>query len=191
MARPRAYLAGPDVFLRDPVAFAEHKKAVCGKHGIEGVFPLDAVLDLAGLSLSEAALRISRANEDLIRSCQLVITNITPFRGPSCDVGTGYEMGFGRALGLPIFAYTNVAADFAQRTRAFTHVQPRPGGGFEDPDHMQVESFELADNLMLVGAIQDSGGMLAAHEAAGHDRYTSLIAFEACVKAASIALAAR
>ena len=191
MPRPRAYLAGPDVFLREPVAFAAQKKAVCLAHGIEGVFPLDAEIDLSGLSLPEAALRISRANEELIRSCQLVIANITPFRGPSCDVGTAYEMGFGRALGLPIFAYTNVIVDFAERTRAFTNVQPRPGGGFEDSDHMQIESFGVADNLMLVGAIEDSGGALRAEDAERSSLYRSLIAFEACVRVASEALKVR
>ena len=189
MASPRAYLAGPDVFLPEPMAFAEHKKAVCSKHGIEGVFPLDAQLELSGLSLPEAALHISRANEQLIRSCQLIIANITPFRGPSCDVGTAYEMGFGRALGLPIFAYSNVTEAFAARTRAFTSAGPRAGGGFEDPDHMQIESFEVADNLMLVGAIEDSGGTLAAEDSERSSRYTSLAAFEDCVRAASAALA--
>ena len=41
------------------------KAALCAKHGFEGVFPLDASLDLAGLSKREQALRISAANEGL------------------------------------------------------------------------------------------------------------------------------
>jgi nucleoside 2-deoxyribosyltransferase len=132
---PRAYLAGPDVFLPAPLKFAQRKKDLCSRYGIEGVFPLDAVVDLDGAAPSEAALRISRANEGLIRTCQLVIAHITPFRGPSADVGTAYEIGFARALGLAIFAYSNVSKDFASRTAASVRVRPRSAGGMEDPNH--------------------------------------------------------
>ena len=55
--RPRAYLAGPDVFFPNPVEIGAAKKAICAEHGLEGVFPLDANLDLAGLSLEEQGYR--------------------------------------------------------------------------------------------------------------------------------------
>jgi hypothetical protein len=45
--------------------------------------------------------------ERIMRTCDAVILNLTPFRGPSADVGSAYEMGFMRALGRPIFAYSN------------------------------------------------------------------------------------
>ena len=37
-----------------------------------------------------------------MRSCQLCIANLTPFRGVSMDSGTAYEVGFMRALGRPV-----------------------------------------------------------------------------------------
>ena len=37
----RVYLAGPDVFLPDPTARAAALKAVCARHGLIGVSPLD------------------------------------------------------------------------------------------------------------------------------------------------------
>lgn len=113
MPHPRVYLAGPAVLLAEPHAVADVKKAVCAAHGFEGVFPLDGDLDLAGLTPRDQALKISAENEALIRSCQLVIANMTPFRGPSADVLTAYEMGFARGLGLPVFACSNVSARFA------------------------------------------------------------------------------
>ena len=42
-----------------------------------------------------------------MRGCDAMIVNLTPFRGPSADVGSAYEMGFMRELGRTIFAYTN------------------------------------------------------------------------------------
>jgi len=182
---PRVYLAGPDVFLRDPLAAAERKKQLCRAHGFEGVFPLDAELELGALEPRAAGLAISRANEALIGGCQLLIAQVTPFRGPSADVGTAFEMGFARALGLPVYAYTNVDTDFTTRTREFVHtIRARSDRIIEDQDGMEIENFGLADNLMLVGAVEHSGGTLVCFDAPADARFTGLEAFEACLRRA-------
>jgi len=54
-----------------------------------------------------------------MRGCQAMIVNLTPFRGPSADVGSAYEMGFMRALGRPIFAYSRDERPFLDRVIAF------------------------------------------------------------------------
>ncbi len=41
----RVYLAGPDVFLPDPHARGAALKRICARHGLTGVFPLDALAD--------------------------------------------------------------------------------------------------------------------------------------------------
>lgn len=192
MVNPRVYLAGPDVFLPDPHAIAASKKALCAAHGFEGVFPLDVDLDLDGLTPRDQALKISAENEALIRSCQLVIANMTPFRGPSADVGTAYEMGFARGLGLPVFAYTNTSARFAERVSAAIPggARRRADGVLLDDRGMSIEPFELRDNLMLEGAVAASGVQIAAH-AADEDRlFTDLAAFEECVRCAQALLRA-
>jgi nucleoside 2-deoxyribosyltransferase len=182
---PRVYLAGPDVFLREPMAAAERKKELCQAYGFEGVFPLDAELDLGALEPRAAGLAISRANERLIRDCQLLIAQVTPFRGPSADVGTAFEMGFARALGLPVYAYTNVASDFTTRTREFVRtVRARTNRVIEDQDGMEIENFGLADNLMLVGAVEHSGGKLVSFDAPANARFTGLEAFQECLRLA-------
>jgi nucleoside 2-deoxyribosyltransferase len=182
---PRVYLAGPDVFLPDPMAVAERKKQLCRAYGFEGVFPLDAELDLGALEPRAAGLAISRANEELIRGCQLLIAQVTPFRGPSADVGTAFEMGFARALGLPVYAYTNVQTDFTARTREFVRTtRARSDQVIEDPDGMAIENFGLADNLMLVGAVEHSGGALVGLDAPASSRFTGLVAFQQCLRLA-------
>ena len=97
--RLRIYLAGPEVFLPDALEIGGRKSALCLKHGYQGVFPLDGSLDLAGLTKVEQSRRISAANEGLMRTCNLLIANLTPFRGVSADAGTAFEVGFHAGAG--------------------------------------------------------------------------------------------
>jgi nucleoside 2-deoxyribosyltransferase len=184
VAGERIYLAGPDVFLPDPMAMAEAKKRICAAHGFAGVFPLDKELDLSGLEPLQAGQRIYRANEELMRGCDLIIANMTPFRGPGMDAGTAFEMGFMRALGKPVLGYTNDGRLFAERTRAFLGIARGAGGhphGDADPDGMLIEDFAMVDNLMMHGAVVASGGEIAVEDVAGSARFTALAAFERAV----------
>jgi nucleoside 2-deoxyribosyltransferase len=184
----RVYLAGPEVFLSDAHEIGARKRAICERYKLVGVFPGDeeAALDPA-LMPGQRALAISRANERLMRSCDTMIVNLTPFRGPSADVGAAYEMGFMRALGRPIFGYSNDGRLFLERVIAFCGgaVRLRPAGEHEDMDGMAIEPFELHDNLMLEGGIVASGGLIIAETTAHVERYTSLAAFERCVACAA------
>ena len=138
--------------------------------------------DLA-LPLAEQGLAISRAMERVMQGCNAMIVNLTPFRGPSADVGSAYEMGFMRALGRPIFAYTNDGRPFLDRVAAFCGgaLRVRPTGEHEDPDGMAIEPFELHDNLMLTGGVIASGGCIVAETTPHAERYRSFAAFERCV----------
>ena len=85
------------------------------------------------IALLAGGLAISRAMERAMRGCDAMIVNLTPFRGPSADVGSAYEMGFMRALGRPIFAYSNDIRSFLERVAAFCGaVRVRPTGEHED-----------------------------------------------------------
>lgn len=178
----RVYLAGPDVFLPNPLTRAARLKAICADHGITGVFPLDELHNepSAWARLAEP-LRIARRNEAHIASCHALVANLTPFRGPSADVGTVFEIGFMRALARPVFGWTNQAEPFAARTRRFESVE-----GTTDSAGMQIEDFviagkAMADNLMIEGAILGSGGMLAIADCAEQERWIRLDAFERCL----------
>jgi nucleoside 2-deoxyribosyltransferase/GNAT superfamily N-acetyltransferase len=165
---PTVYLAGPDVFLPDARAAGARLKAICRDAGLEARFPLDADLSDAGA--------IAAANEALIRGCDGVLANLTPFRGPSADPGTVYEVGYARALGKAIVGYTEASDTFAERTAAWlerlgTPARRRADGTLEDGDGMAIESFGLIDNLMLPAGITDSAGVIVTpHEAAAADQ---------------------
>ena len=129
---------------------------------------------------SKGVIAISSANECAMRDCDAMIVNLTPFRGPSADVGAAYEMGFMRALGRPIFGYSNDRRLFLERVTTFCGgaVRLRATGEHEDADGMAIEPFELHDNLMLAGGIVASGGVIIAETTAHAERYTALAAFE-------------
>jgi nucleoside 2-deoxyribosyltransferase len=186
--RPRVYLAGPDVFFPDPMAWADRKKAICERHGLVGVSPLD---DLESEPAEWDAFpfwrKIAMRNEAHIKSCQGLIANLTPFRGPSADVGTVYEVGYARALGLKLFGYATVTDLFLPRTLAAVGEAARrqADGSWLDGDGLLVEQFGLFDNLMIEGGITESGGVLITGDA---DLWADLNLFERCVMAAARSL---
>ena len=182
----RIYLAGPQVFLPDALDVGGRKQKLCDHYGFVGVFPLDVVIDIENLPPEKAALKISRGNEELIRSCDLAIADMTPYRGPSADVGTAYEMGFARGMGLPVLAYTNVPQLFVERTTAAFggRVERGADGRLRDAEGMALEEWGMVDNLMLDGAVLASGGTIARGETGSQGRYRDLHAFEECLRQA-------
>ena len=183
----RVYLAGPDVFLPDPLARADALRAVCASHGLVGVSPLDALEggDPPEWDRLAEPFRIARRNEAHIASCDALVANLTPFRGPSADAGTLFELGYMRALGRPVFGWSNCAVPFAARSRAFCGKDARRGGdGWRDGEGMLLEDFApLADNLMIDGAIAASGGVLITRDLPRAMVWISLDAFAECIAA--------
>ncbi|MFN8025944.1 MAG: nucleoside 2-deoxyribosyltransferase [Acidimicrobiia bacterium] len=136
MPQPKpVYLAGPDVFLPESADVGRRKQEICAQHGFEGVYPGEGV-DLDALPESSHAQALFDACISMMDRCVAGLCNLTPFRGPSADVGTAFEMGYLFARGVPVLGYTSHEHDYATRVG--------------DSEHM-VEGFGLADNLMLEG----------------------------------------
>jgi len=156
------YLAGPDVFDSKLNVLAANKKAICADYGLEGKFPLDAALDLSACKTpQERGIAISAANEALIRDCDAVIANLTPFRGVSADAGTVYELGYATALGKRVFAYTTEMVLYTERVKKrFGPIDKKTG---RDRNTQAVELFSLHDNLMLDGSLSTRGSTLVAN----------------------------
>ena len=155
------------------------KSRLCSEAGFEGLFPLDQSLDLAGLASGEQARRIARANETLMQSCDLLIANLTPFRGASMDAGTAYEVGYMRALGRPVLGYTNSPQDYADRAAVFRAKCAAPDDC--DAPSIEIESFGLAENLMIEIAIRESGGRVIRTHVPPGAGMTDLTGFIECL----------
>jgi|HubBroStandDraft_4_1064222.scaffolds.fasta_scaffold311594_2 nucleoside 2-deoxyribosyltransferase len=149
--RPVVYLAGPDVFFDRPRICGDRLKELAAQLGLDGLYPLDAQINMVppdyGFDFSgreygkaakhENARRIREANMAMIRDADAVCANVLPFRGPSADVGTAWEMGYATGLGKIVASYSYNERTYAARVL---------------PDNFQVEDFALHDNLMLAGA---------------------------------------
>src|SRR4051812_12598831 len=94
---PRAYLAGPTVFFPDALSRGEALVAICSAQGIEGIFP-PVFPATSGPDRRQAALKIFSLNVKLLSSCDLLIADLSPFRGPHADDGTAFEVGMAYGL---------------------------------------------------------------------------------------------
>jgi nucleoside 2-deoxyribosyltransferase len=185
----RIYLAGPEVFFLNAAQQGETKKRLCSEYGLEGVFPLDNVIaETEHLSPQEIARRISHGNERLMRSCDVLIANCTPFRSVSMDVGTAFEIGFMRALGRPVLGYSNAPADYAARVREAADVASVIWD--HESNAADIENFGLAENLMIAIAILDAGGQFVTETVPADRMLSDLTGFRRCLDIAQ-ALAAK
>ena len=187
----RIYLAGPEVFLANAREIGARKRAICERHGLVGVFPADEedACDPA-LPLAEQGLAISRAMERVMRGCDAMIVNLTPFRGPSADVGSAYEMGFMRALGRPIFAYTNDAPAVPRSCRRLlwrrrARASDRGTRGSRRHGDRAVRTARQPHARRRRHRLRR---LHHCRDLAHAERYTSLAAFERCVAHAAAEL---
>lgn len=146
-------------------------KNICTRHNLIGLFPLDNALGpdpetgKEYLSSTHAmAVAIRSSNMALIHECDGVLANMTPFRGPSMDVGTAYEIGVAAGLGKPVVGYTldrglsyvEKVQQWARENRTELLRTPVPTLDLRDASGMHVEEFMLPargvglpDNLMI------------------------------------------
>jgi nucleoside 2-deoxyribosyltransferase len=182
----KIYLAGPDVFLPDAVAIGRRKVELCACHGLAGLYPRDNAIDLAA---RDASVQIFRGNEAMMNEADAIIANLTPFRGPGADAGTVYELGYLAGRGRLCLGYTNDPSSYADRVRKFTEVTSRDGG-IVDALGLAVEDFGLADNLMMIHALDLHGTALVTPRQRPSDIWQDLSAFETCVRIAAKRLGA-
>lgn len=154
------YLAGPDIFFPDAIEIGARKKALCRQYGIEGLYPLDEPLPTRP-TRAETAMAIYQADLAMMHRADAVIANLTPFRGPSADPGTVFELAWMLAHAKPSFGYSTDPRSLHART---------------PPDGTTVEDFDQPENLMIACALTAAGTPLVVHE-------DGLTAFETCLEA--------
>lgn len=168
------YLAGPEVFLPEPAEAGKKKKALIQALNAQqdwpfelvGLYPLDNEIADFGANF-QTGMKIYQANIDLMLQADFVTANMVRFRGPSMDVGTAFEMGFMAGLEKPVFAYYDAAPFYGNdeipglyKDRVKQHY-PVSEDGETDVHGQSIEDFQMADNLMMIGALQSGKGAIA------------------------------
>jgi nucleoside 2-deoxyribosyltransferase len=163
---PRIYLAGPDIYHPQALDIMERKKNVCARYGLEGVVATDFLAGIQFSGVPAAAPRLYRERAKVIKECDGLIANMTPFRGTSIDPTTALEMGMMEGLGRPVVGYTLDPTNYADRIRRLHEEIEEPvvqaGARLVSPDGITIEDFGLADTVMIAGAALSSGAPISS-----------------------------
>jgi nucleoside 2-deoxyribosyltransferase len=152
-------------------------KAICAKHGLAGVSPLDNQMGLEGRSPTRDLVReIVLADIELMRRVKAGVFCLDGFRrGPEMDPGTAFEIGYMCALGKPMAGWTSDPRSYPSRVEAFFKdafglmLHPAGAGGqggtsgtLRDPDGILVHSEGCFQNAMTQVGIELAGGRVYA-----------------------------
>ena len=144
--KPKVYLAGPDIFLPNPIEHGEKLKKICTKYGLQGLYPLDNQFDLSDLKRGpDKAIKIYQADIELINASDCLVANLSPFRGVSADPGTCFELGYAVAQNKPVAIYSNDTREYKHKLKNL-HLSE---------DDWSIEDMGLTDNLMLIAPAQN------------------------------------
>lgn len=152
--KKKIYLAGPEVFFPKAIndSVVDRKKEILASMGMVGVDPLDNQIDFPDdASPQEMGFLIYEANKKTMDDCDGAIANLTPFRGPSADAGTVFEVGYMVNQEKPVMGFTMASSDYGKR------VDPEAA---RDENQMEIERFGLSDNLMIECGIVNNGGQV-------------------------------
>lgn len=187
--KPKLYLAGPEVFLPNPLAHAEQRRALCEQYGFAPLHPVDngpacgeqsveALLRLydavqlyrtnprpALMALPSedmrCAMKIYLGNIRYVCECDIVVANCNAFRGALVDDGTAYELGLGSGLGKPTYGYIETALPAVQNVlQRYPCTVQADGVPIDQDGYLVVDDFGTALNLMLECGMLLSGGRL-------------------------------
>lgn len=138
----KIYLAGPDVFRPDALAWADSARTLLADLGHQALIPLD--------NEETTQEGIFKSNIALITEADLVLANLNPFRGCEPDSGTCFEVGCAIALGKRVIGYLDDArAQVEKLAEHYGGSLARKDGRVVDPDGLAIENFGLPVNLML------------------------------------------
>jgi nucleoside 2-deoxyribosyltransferase len=187
--KPKLYLAGPEVFLPDPVEHAEQQRALCEQYGFTPLHPVDNGPDVGAPSIEalmrlyetvklyhtdprpalmalpsedvRCAMKIYLGNLNYVRQCDIVVANCNAFRGALVDDGTAYELGLGNGLGKPTYGYIDTAPPAVQSVlKRYPYTIQADGVPMDQDGYLVIDDFGTAINLMLECGMLLSGGRL-------------------------------
>ncbi len=145
---PSVYIAGPDLFHRPSwPAHVDLVNAVCTRHRLAPIFPAPPN-GITGAGVTRYGSReegqaIFRACLKHIDAADMLLANLTPFRGSEPDSGTVFEMATAIASGKIVVGFINSAQSDDELC-----VTIADDGALLDQHGCTIERFGLPINLM-------------------------------------------
>lgn len=147
----KIYIAGPDVFEPNSIEIGQEYSKLCEEYGFEGLYPLDNIVDF-NQEKNKIAQDIYKANVDLIKQADIVIANLSAFRGKESDSGTVWECGFASALGKEVYGYLDTDKNYID---TFEDNEKKVlNDVIVDMDNKTIEDFDYPLNLMISCSVE-------------------------------------
>lgn len=144
----KIYLAGPEIFLiKKDIDINEEKRKICRKYNLKPIIPTDGLKTDKGKS-EELAKSIFNHCIKNIDESDLLLANITPFRGTSADAGTAFEIGYALGTNKKIVSYTNNNKSILRRIQTIDNINIYNDLKLDSNNYF-IEDFNKQDNLML------------------------------------------
>jgi nucleoside 2-deoxyribosyltransferase len=139
----KVYDAGPGVFAPNARRQAQERKLIAANRNIDLLHPLDAILI--------DAQEIYQANLAQIHAANVIIADLSDFRGTEPDSGTVWEYAYAFGLGKKVYGYSKgFEKTYMKRMQANNNIlvqsDSRP---LVDHKGWIIEDFKLPVNLML------------------------------------------
>jgi len=140
----KIYIAGPDVFEKESIEIGKRLVLLCKKYGFEGLYPLDNVVDFSQ-EKRKIAKDIYDANVSMLDSSDIVIANLSSFRGKEADTGTVWECGYAHAKGKKVYGYMSRDGNYIDQFDS----KRQENGMYWDEEDRFIEDFDHSINLMV------------------------------------------
>lgn len=149
----KIYIAGPDVFYPTDLDEGKIKVDLCSAYGFEGIYPsflLPKNLFTDNYTQEKRAKIIKDQCVYGIQEADIIVANLSPFRGYEMDSGTAFELGFASALNKTIYGYTTDPRTYLQRMQEDTKgVYCDSNNTWRDKSNNVIENVGLVDNCMI------------------------------------------
>lgn len=150
----KIYLAGPDVFFQCDLESGQKKVDFCKELDVEGIYPSfllpeDLFFNTSKYSKQEQRRTINQQCKKGIVEADIIVANLTPFRGLEMDSGTAFEIGFADALGKIIYGYSDTPESYLERMKKVEGTYQDSNGAWRDKDHHVIENFDYPENCMI------------------------------------------
>lgn len=149
----KVYLAGPEVFSHDAPVIFEKAVKFAKEIGLVPLSPFDAVPTSHVKNDVSMAKKIYLGNIGLIDECDVVVANLSSFRGSEPDSGTVFEVGYAIARGKRVIAFIEQESFYHEKVMKISRIFRDESGGWRDDQQRWVEEMGMQFNLMIACSV--------------------------------------